>query len=62
MDKPEFRSALIGAGIALLLILIVGALTGGGAQAPQPAPAATSMVAPSPTLGPTVPAAPKAAP
>jgi hypothetical protein len=54
MDNHMFRSAWLGAGIALLLTFIVAVFTGGGANGQPPAPAATAMEAPSPTLGPTV--------
>ena len=58
MDNHVFRSACLGAGIALVLILIVAAFTAGGRpETVAAAPAGTALEAPSPTLGPTVPAA-----
>jgi len=57
MDNHVFRSACLGAGIALVLTLIVAVCTAGGRPEAKAAPAATAMEAPSPTLGPTVPAA-----
>jgi hypothetical protein len=56
MDNPVFRSAWLGAAIALVLTLVTVALAGGGAR-PSSAPAVTAMEAPSPTLEPTVPGA-----
>ena len=63
MDNPVFRSACLGAGIALLLTLVITVFTAGGSPAPQAAaPSATAMEAPSPTLGPTVQEPSKPAP
>jgi len=55
MDNPVSRPAILGAGIALLLTLIVGVCTGGDARSQVPAPAVQAMEAPTPTLGPTLP-------
>jgi len=50
MDTPDLRSAWLGAGIALVLTLLV-ALLAGGAPVPAAAPGAAAAVeAPTPTL------------
>ena len=54
MDTPLHRSAWLGAGIALLLSLIVLFATGGGTGAQPSPPAAGGISAPSPTLDPVV--------
>jgi hypothetical protein len=56
MDNPVYRSACLGAAIALVLTLVVAALAGGGPM-PTSAPDVTAMEAPSPTLEPIVPGA-----
>ena len=57
MDNHVFRSACLGAAIALLLTLIITVCTGGGRTEAQAAAPGAALEAPSPTLGPTVPAA-----